>query len=103
MQFVKHRHGSGPEHLSSEIGSFVFEIYPLKSGDMPTTTTRLGFTVDSVEKAFTTLVQAGAKTVVEPKVSEWGLRAVIDDPEGHRCELTERKFNGCISSALHDS
>ncbi|MDZ4402959.1 hypothetical protein [Prosthecobacter sp.] len=37
MQFVKHRHGSGPEHFSSELGNFGFEIYPLKPGETPTT------------------------------------------------------------------
>ncbi|WP_345786483.1 hypothetical protein [Prosthecobacter sp.] len=56
-----------------------------------------------MEKAFSTLVQAGAKAVVKPTLSEWGLRAVVDDSEGHRCELTERKSNAGISSALHDS
>ncbi|WP_342753405.1 VOC family protein [Prosthecobacter debontii] len=28
LQFVRHRHGQGPEHLSAEIGDAVFELYP---------------------------------------------------------------------------
>lgn len=90
MVFEKHRHGSGPEHFSAMVGSVVFEIYPLKSGEAGTAGTRLGFAVESMEEAFAELVKAGGKAVVEPKMSEWGLRAVVDDVEGHRVELTER-------------
>jgi hypothetical protein len=33
FQFTRHRHGKGPEHLSSTIGPTVFEIYPVNNPD----------------------------------------------------------------------
>ena len=93
MKFVKHRHGNGPEHFSADLGSAVFEIYPLKVGGVATTAARIGFSVDSVEKACSALIGAGGQLVNAPEISEWGLRAVMDDPEGHRCEIIERFMN----------
>ena len=100
MTFVKHRHGEGPEHFSADLEhGVVFEIYPQKAGALPTTSTRLGFGVRSVDEAFQALIKAGASVVSEPKVSEWGMRAVLDDPEGHRIELIERKRDADSRSA----
>ena len=100
ITFVTHQHGSGPEHCSAELNfGVVFEIYPLKPGQPPTTSTRLGFSVESVTAACGALCAAGGKMVSEPKVSEWGLRAVLADPAGHRIELTERKVDADGSSA----
>ena len=36
LTFLKHRHGSGPEHFACEAEGFVFEIYPLGEGKAPT-------------------------------------------------------------------
>lgn len=100
LTFTKHRHGKGPEHLSAEMDqNVVFEIYPLMSGETPTTSTRIGFAVPSVNASFDALIAEGAKLVSGPKASEWGLRAVIDDPEGHRIELTERKWDAKTSAS----
>ena len=38
LLFSKHRHGSGPEHYTSVVNGFVFEIYPI--GSAPTTVAR---------------------------------------------------------------
>ena len=35
------------------------------------------------------LEEAGAKVVFAPKSSPWGRRAVVEDPDGHRVELTD--------------
>ena len=91
LEFVKHRHGSGLEHLSCELGGAVFEIYPRQSETDSTTATRLGLEVASVDKAIAELKSAGAIIVSAPKDSLWGRRAVVDDPDGHRVELTEPK------------
>ncbi|MFN0075178.1 MAG: VOC family protein [Prosthecobacter sp.] len=103
VRFVRHRHGTGPEHLSAEVdGGVVFESYPRKPGDESTMATRIGFGVNSVDEACTSVAKAGGRIVSVPKIGEWGLRAVVDDPEGHRVELTQRKSNADGSSALHD-
>ncbi|MCF7786065.1 MAG: VOC family protein [Prosthecobacter sp.] len=104
MKFVKHRHGSGPEHFSAELGTGgVFEIYPLNAADCPTTATRIGFCVDSVADACADISLNGGRLVSAPKIGVWGMRAVLDDPEGHRIELTERKVDADGSPTLHDA
>ena len=104
MSFAKHRHGSGPEHFSAELGSGgVFEIYPRKAEDKATSATRIGFCVDSVTDACSSSILNGGRLVSEPKIGAWGMRAVIDDPEGHRIELTERKVDADGSPTLHDA
>ena len=89
LEFTKHRHGKGPEHYASELGALVFEIYPRQQDSDISIGTRIGFRVPSVEEAFAKLEEAGAKIVSPPKDSAWGRRAVVDDLDGHRVELTE--------------
>lgn len=91
LQFKKHRHGSGPEHFSAELSGAVFELYP-QSADGPSTfRTRIGFTVDSIDETITALGGHPEAIVSAPKDSEWGRRAVVADPDGHRIELLEEK------------
>lgn len=89
LEFTKHRHGTGPEHYASELEGFVFEIYPRQKEGDDSTGTRIGFRVPSVDEAIAAMEKAGAKVVSLPKDSAWGRRAVIDDLDGHRVELTE--------------
>lgn len=87
LSFTKHRHGTGPEHYSSEVAGFVFEIYPLGSNQQPTTSARIGFSVDDVDSAIRSLEEAGGEVISTPKDSEWGRRAVLKDLDGHSVEL----------------
>jgi lactoylglutathione lyase len=88
IQFSLEQHGSGPKHLAAELPGTVFEIYPRGNG--PTTAgVRLGFRVESVAAAFSAAEQLGAEIASPPKESEWGLRAVIVDPDGHRVEISQ--------------
>jgi predicted enzyme related to lactoylglutathione lyase len=89
MQFEKHAHGSGPEHFAAVVGAVTFEIYPARNAADATTAVRLGFSVPSVEEAIGKLLTAGGRLVAPAKDSPWGRRAVVDDPEGHRVELTQ--------------
>jgi predicted enzyme related to lactoylglutathione lyase len=89
LTFTRHRHGSGPEHYACESGPVVFEIYPARDEGDSTTGIRLGFRVASVADTVAALTVAGGTVVSPPKLSPWGLRAVIADPDGHRIELTE--------------
>jgi lactoylglutathione lyase len=86
LEFVKHRHGKGLEHFACEQDGMVFEIYP---GD-GTLGVRLGFEVPSMAEAVLGWTHAGGAVSSEPKESEWGLRAVLTDPDGHKIELIER-------------
>jgi lactoylglutathione lyase len=88
LTLKRHSHGSGPEHLASQHAGQVFEIYPLDKDGLSTTAARIGFSVPSVDDTYSALLAAGGKEVSAPKLSPWGRRAVVSDPDGHRIELT---------------
>lgn len=90
LRFTKHRHGKGPEHLSSTIGETVFEIYPASDENESTTATRLGFSVLSLTEALGHLRELQATVLVEPSDTPYGRRAVVKDFEGHKVELYEK-------------
>jgi len=80
-------HGSGPAHYVAVVCGLVFEMYPLAPGQAPTTSTRLGFQVDSVDDLVPMLVEAGGSVVAPPRTVEGGRHAVVADLDGHRVEL----------------
>jgi len=87
LLFTVERHGNGPEHYTSLVDGLVFEIHPLATGQAPTTGTRIGFSVDSVDGLVPFVREVGAEIVTEPHDSEWGRRAVVKDLDGHTVEL----------------
>lgn len=91
LQFSQHRHGSGPEHFAVELaGGGVFELYPLMPDGSSTLGTRIGFRVASVDAALAALSDDYPAAIVTPaRDSEWGRRAVVTDPDGHRVELIQ--------------
>jgi len=91
LLFTRQAHGSGPEHYSSEVSGLVFELYPLTPKSSPTTGTRIGFRVDSVDEVVTILSKIGAEVVTPPTDSPWGRRAVVKDLDGHFVELVTPK------------
>jgi lactoylglutathione lyase len=90
FHFTRHRHGQGPDHLSSTIGPTVFEIYPAKGDDESTASTRLGFSVPSLANALGKLRGLEATVLAEPSDTPFGRRAVVKDFEGHKVELYEK-------------
>src|SRR3954469_5258686 len=89
LTFTKHAHGTGPEHYAAELGSAVFEIYPRSDDKDSTSRARLGFRVPTLDQTIAALQHSGAKIVSSPKDTPFGRRAVVDDPDGHRVELTQ--------------
>jgi lactoylglutathione lyase len=89
LSFTKHAHGKGPEHYAAELGGLVFEIYPQTSEENYTKHVRIGFRVSDLAATAQRLESGGGILISPPKPSPWGLRAVIDDPFGHRIELNE--------------
>ncbi len=89
LQLERHRHGSGPEHFASEVEGRVFEIYPRQDETDSTAGARVGFQVVAVDAIVQRLAEEGARVLSAPKSSPWGRRAVVEDPDGHRVELTE--------------
>jgi lactoylglutathione lyase len=89
LSFMKHAHGKGPEHYAAELGSMVFELYPQASEEASTKHVRIGFQVKEAQAVIQRLEEKGGKVVSPLKESPWGLRAVVDDPFGHRIEICE--------------
>ena len=95
LRFQEEQHGKGPVHWAAECGGLVMEIYPAKSPDDVDRTTRLGFEVDEVESILASLRDQGVELVNDLKQTQWGLRAVVKDPDGRSVELVKesRKTN----------
>lgn len=89
LTFFKHRHGTGLEHFASTLNGVTFEIYPQTPKAGTTVGTRLGFQVMDLESLMTRLSQINTQILMQPTDSEWGRRAIIIDPDGHRIELTQ--------------
>lgn len=86
--FVEEQHGRGPIHFSAPLGDGILEIYPLPKGKETDSTIRLGFAVSDVELVINSLDEF-AEIVERPKQTEWGLRAVVRDPDGRVVEVCE--------------
>jgi len=89
LKFTQHRHGNGPEHFAAELPGGVFELYPLAPDGAATFGTRIGFRVPSVDATLAALSDYPSAVVTPAKDSEWGRRAVVTDPDGHRVELLQ--------------
>ena len=88
INFSCEQHGKGEKHLSAVLSGIVFEIYP-RSNNIDTSGVRLGFRVFSVDKVIEKLQRIATVIVSPAKNSEWGRRAVVLDPDGHKIELVD--------------
>jgi lactoylglutathione lyase len=89
LEFIKHAHGLGPEHYACERPGFVFELYLASPKQPVSASTRLGFAIVGIDQLVTNLAAAGLTVLSAPRDSEWGRRALVVDPDGHRVELLE--------------
>src|SRR5205814_2257861 len=86
LLFQKHRHGNGVEHYSSTTGTFVMVIYPVESSKSVDDAVRLGFSIVNLAQLHDVLNSNGARVVVPPRESPWGLRLIVLDPDNNRVE-----------------
>jgi catechol 2,3-dioxygenase-like lactoylglutathione lyase family enzyme len=89
IDFVKEKHGKGPEHFAGKVDQAVFEIYPLNKGTAVELGSRIGFTVPKLEELMKSLRSEGVVIIEEAKQSDWGYRAVVRDPDGRSVELQQ--------------
>lgn len=87
LNFVEEKHGEGPLHFSASVGSTLVEIYPCPE-DEALAPMRLGFRVPSVDQTVAELARMGARVIREAKDSPWGRRAIVEDPDRNRIEIT---------------
>lgn len=88
LTFACHRHGSSPIHYSATIGKAVLEIYPFaKQQHEADKNLRVGFGVDNFDETIKILKEHLVDFSVEPMQTEYGIMAVISDPDGRCVEL----------------
>jgi lactoylglutathione lyase len=93
LEFVQEQHGAGPVRYSCNLNGTVIEIYPANA-PLVENSLALGFEVPSLTPILDAVRSAGFIVVFEPRKTEWGNRAVVQDPDGRRVELVER-LDGC--------
>ncbi len=83
--FKSERHGNGPEHYAATLGDdLVLELYPVLDGSTPDAGLRLGLSVEDVGETLRSLGQT-----TTPRQTQWGLRALVHDPDGRTVELLQ--------------
>ncbi|SHM28313.1 VOC family protein [Mucilaginibacter sp. OK098] len=91
LEFAYHQHGNSPFHYSGHIGEILLEIYPLTKGqENPDLSLRLGFTLDDFESVIEKLRSTNVVFASGPEETEFGLMAVIIDPDGRKIELYKK-------------
>jgi catechol 2,3-dioxygenase-like lactoylglutathione lyase family enzyme len=83
LVFATERHGSGPLHYSSALGTTVLELYPASSA---TSNVRLGLVVPDVASAVESVRSEGGQVDREPTTSR--TTALVRDPDGNPVELS---------------
>ena len=92
IRLVEERHGGGPVHYSGQVGVTTIEVYPWpEDGPILDTSVRLGFEVDDLGRVLGSLKRVGAPVVTEPRMTPWGYRAVVKDPDGRAVEVYGRE------------
>ena len=97
LSLILEKHGSGPEHYASELGSLVLEIYP---GKVETVEQGLlGFQVSDINDCLLALHELGVQPLVSPQNTARGLRAVVLDPDGRKVELLQIAADRTVGAA----
>ena len=80
LEFVEEQHGAGPRHYTCEMNDMVFELYPLKPGEV-IDDSRLGFDVADLE-ASTTHLEIEKRYLINSRQMY-----LVSDPDGRKVEL----------------
>lgn len=92
LSFEYHQHDNSPYHYSTYLRETVLEIYPLsKNQQQADSTLRLGFELDHFDEILQQLARQNVKIVAAPVQTEWGVVAVIEDPDGRKIELYKKE------------
>jgi lactoylglutathione lyase len=93
LRFTGEQHGRGPFHYSCQLNGAVLELYPRQAASPPNeardTTIVHGFSVASLDQPLDALRTLGAEVVSPPKITPWGRRARVMDPDGRTIEISE--------------
>jgi lactoylglutathione lyase len=92
LQVDDHGTDEGPLHYACDLDGCHFAVFPADGeGKSPglrqSGSSFPGFTVESVEETVEAARAFGARVIQEPSVYPWGLRAVLEDPDGRSVEV----------------
>lgn len=59
VEFTREKHGSGPEHYATQLGSILIELYPATGSRQPEVGLRIGLAVDDANATAKMLEAAG--------------------------------------------
>ncbi|WP_439698683.1 VOC family protein [Mucilaginibacter sp. AW1-7] len=89
--FEYYKHGDSPYHYSATVGETVIEIYPLtKSQTEADKSLRLGFEIDNFDTTIELLKENNIVFLSQPISTEFGLMAIVIDPDGRKIELYKK-------------
>lgn len=90
LNFEYHKHGNSPYHYSALIDGVVFEIYPLSKNQTEADNyLRLGFEIDEFDSNIELLNSQGF-LLSEPTQTDFGVIAIVTDPDGRQIELYKK-------------
>jgi len=81
--FVEERHGTGPDHLSAQLGTVVIELYPASASRPPENGLRIGLTVDDVDAVTDALTALGSSQ------RDSSTEVSFVDPDGRVVAITQ--------------
>jgi lactoylglutathione lyase len=95
VDLADERHDEGPLHYAVEVGGVHVAVYAAAAdGVAPKRRhagdTFVGFYVDSLDDAESTLQGLGAKQVADHESMPWGCRVLFEDPDGRTVEINDR-------------
>jgi predicted enzyme related to lactoylglutathione lyase len=95
IHLIEERHGGGPVHYAGQAGVTTIEVYPWsEGGPAPDASVRLGFDVTDLDRVVESLRGLGTPVIMEPRMTPWGYRAVVRDPDGRAVELYGKGEDG---------
>lgn len=91
LKFDYHKHENSPFHYSATIEQTVLEIYPLARNQAgPDRNLRLGFGIDNFDQTILNLKELHVPFSLEPLQTEFGIMAVVSDPDGRKIEIYKK-------------
>ena len=88
LTFEYHSHGKSRMHYSAKIGEAILEVYPLMKDQVSSDKClRIGLAIDDFEERISVLRNSGVIFNLEPRDTEFGLMAVVVDPDGRKLEI----------------
>ena len=92
LQVDDHGIDAGPVHYACDLDGCHFAIFPADEpgrapGRAEGGATFVGLAVESVEAAVASARVFGATVLQQPESYPWGLRAVVEDPDGRPVEV----------------